>query len=111
MLVGCEKIPNTAQHEIATAKRMVADQLRDPESAKFRNVYRYVVDDEGKKSSGVCGEVNGKNLRGAYVGFTRFMVGKDTGRVWTDPETGADPDVWDEQARFDFTYETLCKKV
>ena len=43
----------------------VAAQLRDPESAQFRNLH-------GEKTA-TCGEVNGKNAFGAYVGFRRFV--------------------------------------
>lgn len=44
--------------------------LKDPDSAKFRDVmikdYR-----EGKV---ICGEVNGKNSYGGYVGFSKFVA-------------------------------------
>ena len=44
----------------------VTDQLRDPDSARFRNVeYREPF---------LCGEVNGKNGFGGYSGFERFIT-------------------------------------
>lgn len=58
---------------IAAAKTLVASSLKDPESAKFRNVairpYGY-----GRV---VCGEVNAKNSYGGYVGFTRFVASNE----------------------------------
>jgi len=50
----------------SVATEYIAKLLLDPESAKFQNV-RFV--DGGT----VCGEVNGKNLLGAYTGFTPFV--------------------------------------
>ena len=44
----------------------VKHSLRDPDSAKFRNVR--------KVSSGFCGELNAKNAYGAMVGFEPFFV-------------------------------------
>lgn len=50
---------------IANAKTAVSYDLKDPDSAKFRNVrvIRGVV----------CGEINAKNALGAYTGFKRFL--------------------------------------
>jgi len=50
----------------SVATEYIANTLNDPESAKFRNV-RLV------NGIVICGEVNGKNLHGAYVGFTPFF--------------------------------------
>lgn len=54
----------------------VAADLRDPSSAQFRNIKQ--------GPSATCGEVNGKNALGAYVGFRPFVyVG---GIVLLEPE-------------------------
>jgi hypothetical protein len=50
----------------------VRNQLKDPGSAQFRNV-RVVPYKNGRV---VCGEVNGKNSYGGYVGFTPFVAGE-----------------------------------
>jgi len=50
----------------AKAKALVSAQLIDPDSAKFRNVREH--------GAIVCGEVNGKNRMGAYVGFKPFVA-------------------------------------
>lgn len=54
----------------AQAEAYVAAQLRDPSSAQFRAI-EVVEQPDGR--SVVCGEVNGKNAYGGYVGFTRFV--------------------------------------
>lgn len=64
-LSGCRFIPGTQDHEIAEARKAVAYQLRDPDSAKFRD--DHLIDVKGQKI--VCGEVNGRNGLGAYDGF------------------------------------------
>lgn len=51
---------------IHQAKEKVSRQLIDPSSAQFRGL-QY-------KGGNVCGEINGKNKLGAYVGFQRFVV-------------------------------------
>lgn len=58
------------QAAIDKAKRALAYNLKDPESAKFRNVRAGL---RGKDYM-VCGEVNGKNSYGAYSGYRPFMV-------------------------------------
>jgi hypothetical protein len=57
------------------AQDVVRGNLRDPESARFREVTR------GGEYT-VCGEVNAKNALGGYVGFRRFAVE-------FNPQTGA----------------------
>lgn len=53
---------------IAAAKQLVTDSLKDPESARFREIF---VARDGET---VCGAVNAKNSMGGYVGFRRFMI-------------------------------------
>lgn len=55
---------------IEAAKQTLANTLKDPLSAQFRNVR--LVDYAGGKV--VCGEVNAKNSYGGYVGFKRFVA-------------------------------------
>lgn len=50
---------------IEKSKKQVLNQLKDPDSAKFRNVF-------AKDKTLVCGEVNAKNSYGGYNGFTFF---------------------------------------
>ncbi|WP_306603917.1 hypothetical protein [Azonexus sp.] len=55
------------EKKIALAQEKVASELLDPSSAQFRESK---VDFSGS----VCGQVNGKNAYGAYVGFRWFYV-------------------------------------
>jgi len=59
--------------ETREIQQAVAAGLADPEAARFRNIR--------KVESGFCGEVNGKNRFGAYVGFEPFYARK-SGEKW-----------------------------
>ncbi|MEA3233921.1 hypothetical protein OP492_04555 [Pseudomonas mosselii] len=68
VLAGC------GDSDIDRARKAAAYHLKDPESAQFRN--DRVVGKDGT----VCGEVNGKNSLGVYVGFSRYVaLRKDDG--------------------------------
>ena len=60
----------------AEAKAAVAASLRDPASAEFRNIKT--------GTSATCGEVNGKNAFGSYVGFKPFVYADGIVRI--EPE-------------------------
>lgn len=51
------------------AKRAVPHRLKDPESAKFRDITAVEVGG----TIVVCGQVNAKNAMGGYTGFKRFI--------------------------------------
>ena len=68
----------TQDKAIEAAKSSVADSLRDPPSAQFRGV-RMVTYLHGKV---VCGEVNGKNAYGGYVGYRPFVSGTSTSTIF-----------------------------
>lgn len=57
--------------KVIFVKMVIANGLKDPDSAKFRRVK--------VKWDTVCGEVNAKNSFGGYVGYRRFysIDGKD----------------------------------
>ena len=57
--------------QVATAKSAIAEQSREPEAVRFRNLVGF------KSSAGdiiVCGEVNAKNAYGGYVGYRPMWV-------------------------------------
>ncbi len=60
LLAGCSSEPDTSE-----ARKAVLAQMRDPDSAKFRNV-------ELNSNGTVCGEVNGTNAFGGMTGFQPF---------------------------------------
>jgi len=58
------------------AKKAVATILKDPDSAKFKDVFFNETKEGGPVA---CGRVNSKNSFGAYTGFQRFISsGKTT---------------------------------
>ena len=59
--------------DMSTVKAVIEAQLKDPESARYRNVKQ--VGDY------ICGYVNAKNEFGGYVGFTDFLIQGQT-VVW-----------------------------
>lgn len=61
---------NSEEDATDAAKEAAAYGLKDPDSAKFRNVR--LVDFNGGQI--VCGEINGKNSYGAYVGYVPFVA-------------------------------------
>lgn len=64
---------NWSPAQIRAAARMaVTDRLRDPSSAQFRSVRRYV---NSRGTTTFCGEVNSRNAYGGMTGFRRFHSG------------------------------------
>jgi len=62
--------------------QLTAD-FNDPAAAQFRNLKQ--------NYEALCGEVNGKNKFGAYVGFKRFYSGRSGARMEPDVEEGLEP--------------------
>ena len=93
LMVGCgKKEPTEAElnsfREIK-AQESVKALLKDPSSAKFRNM------------NGMCGEVNSKNSFGAYTGFVRFIGTPDLTII-----EGENPQV--DQATFNEVWKKMC---
>lgn len=92
LIAGCDRIPGTEANRIAKGEKVAADQLLDPSSAQFRKtVLRPGPKAADEKAEGprwiVCGEINGKNRNGAYVGFTRFLADPDGTEAYLEPNT------------------------
>jgi hypothetical protein len=106
LLTGCQWVPGTEAYKIAEGQKLVAAGLRDPSSAQFRNSFFRPV------GSVVCGEFNGKNAYGAYVGFKRFYVmdGEAKTEPDTRPLTTSDDIVIDKLQRAMFQYDIWCKQ-
>lgn len=81
LLGGCDLVPGTGAYHEKRAKAAAAQLLIDPTSAQFRNV--------AAGDRAVCGEINGKNRMGAYVGFTRFYVDSTRWEAALDPQYDA----------------------
>jgi len=75
---------------VANGQQSIKGQLKDPESATFRNVHFY----SGGGTPVVCGEVNARNGFGGYTGYERFVAaGTLIAAVESQVEGGLDP-VW-----------------
>ncbi|WP_278369843.1 hypothetical protein [Vreelandella titanicae] len=85
LLAGCES------GDVKIAKEAVANQLRDPESAQFRNISE-TANNLGMAT--VCGEVNGKNSYGGYVGYQRFVSQADGDNVYLENAWNTFDSVW-----------------
>lgn len=72
LLVACSR----EEHLMVLAKERIASQLKDPDSAKFRDTFIVEQAEEanGMQKIAVCGIVDGKNSFGAFTGGTRFVV-------------------------------------
>lgn len=86
---ACDLVPGS---DVGRGKALAAQNLKDPSSARFRNLRAAKLPDGvdwPRLTSGgtvVCGEINGLNSFGAYAGFTRFIADLDAGTVWTAPD-------------------------
>lgn len=69
------------QEKIEEAHAAVKEELRDPESAVFRNTHGTSVSEDGPLM-GVCGEVNAKNGYGGFTGFAPFAYSQGKAYVW-----------------------------
>lgn len=75
--VKADLLNETPQSVMEKGKKAIADTLKDPLSAQFRNV-RLVQYLDGAV---ICGDINGKNSYGAYVGFSDFVGGTNSGTM------------------------------
>lgn len=80
-LAGCSEREGSDGSSEASMRDWVVRDFNDPNSADFRGVRRV--------SGAWCGEVNGKNLMGAYIGFRQFVavdrIGEGTWIVQIEP--------------------------
>lgn len=74
----------TQDQVIEAAKVNVANSLKDPGSAQFKNVHLVNYLD----GSVVCGEINAKNSYGGYVGFSPFVA------------SNIDSDMYDKDSKY-----------
>lgn len=92
LLTGCDRIPGTEANRIAKGEQVAAALLIDPSSAQFRKTFlRPGPKTKDERAEGprwiVCGEINGKNRNGAYVGFSRFVADPDSDDAMLEPVT------------------------
>lgn len=99
ILMACSESskPVAEDVEITAAKKAVIEQLKDPNSAEFKNVGKYVATISGKPM--VCGQVNAKNSMGGYVGFRRFAFSQTEGLAIEGATPESIFDLWCSVAR------------
>lgn len=98
LLFGCEKSPEQKykeQKKVVEQKtqQVIRESLKDPDSAKFRNIYE------------VCGEVNAKNSYGAYTGFKKFVINMQDKQIYMEPSSLHD----ENYDNFHNSWRTYCK--
>ncbi len=78
MLTGCgASVPVLTQPaslpdaQVQFAQAAITHQLRDPDSAQFRNLTTYVMENGDQI---VCGEINARNGFGGYSGYVTYYV-------------------------------------
>jgi hypothetical protein len=81
-------------------KNFLVTDFKDPSSPQFRNVVLRQSSD--KISFHLCGEVNGKNSYGGYIGFRRFVVSYRTDKkIDTHSQVEPGSGSGDAYAKFD----------
>lgn len=71
--IAASKSVVLSKQQVAQIKASVVQDFFDPDAANFRNIRAVDVTlADGQTFRRVCGEVNGKNRYGAYVGFEMF---------------------------------------
>ena len=70
---------NGQEKTIASAQDAAKKTLKDPDSAKFKNIR--MMDYDGGKV--LCGEINAKNSYGGYVGYKRFVAGTSAATIYS----------------------------
>lgn len=87
LAAGCNYIPGADATKIAEAEKAVAAKLNDPASAQFQNTFVGTINRKfSGPQEGVCGEINGKNGFGGYVGFRRFVAQVGGEEIHIDPQ-------------------------
>ncbi len=67
--------PEKDETAVKNAETAVKNEMNDPSSAQFRNIRvitKKIVWKDQAVTPVVCGEANGKNRMGGYVGFEKF---------------------------------------
>lgn len=73
-----EASSNDASSQIAgyqvLSKKALEAGLKDPDSAKYKDVHAYRYNLKGKNVYVFCGEIDAKNGFGGYTGYERFVA-------------------------------------
>jgi hypothetical protein len=69
-----ERVREIAQSVAVETLLEMKRNMRDPSSARFRNLYAVNVGTTERPMPVVCGEVNARNAFGGYTGFIQFYA-------------------------------------
>lgn len=76
-----------SQEEVGRVEAVVSRSLKDPESARFRGIFKLESSTGGEA---YCGMVNARNSYGGYTGETMFYLNQDMDVLeMADTRTGA----------------------
>lgn len=101
LLAACSNEPNTAGFE-----SIARQQLKDPDSALFRDETFHGTASDPISMWSMCAELNAKNSLGGYVGFRRVVVA-GSGVMFTEPQAEIGP----QRERFDSLWTQYCIAV
>lgn len=112
-LSGCQMVPGTKQNAVERGKAQAASMLREPASAKFKDVYlsSFANEFDGKSYRAVCGQIAGKNAFGGYAPFVSFIANPDGPEVFIQAEYEAnevDKAYVDSAPKFSGAFEDMC---
>lgn len=115
LLVGIACLPLTGcfgeySEAINYGESQIKQSLKDPDSAKFNDVWFSPDANNGKpKISGyVCGRVNAKNAFGGYVGEAPFFI--YVGQLDSDFFSGAPGIIQSDDEKSMKKFEQFCKR-
>jgi hypothetical protein len=72
-----KQLRTVTSQEISAIEEKVKNKLKDPWSARFRNISKASQYSECRYGTQYVGEVNAKNSMGGYTGFSVFAIGRD----------------------------------
>lgn len=85
-----EKASSQERRWILKGQEAIKAKLKDPESAKFKNVFFSRSGDIPM----TCGQVNSKNGFGGYTGFQRFISAGSPDTSFLESEVGDFYKIW-----------------
>ena len=95
--------------EVKLAKAAVLEDLKDPESARLRNLFISNSPNlKGEMMQHLCGEINAKNAMGGYVGYRRFFADNESAMIDPGVDPGSDTMEGVKKTMFDDLYPRVC---
>lgn len=90
-----EKASSQERRWILKGQESIKEKLKDPESAKFKDVF---FSDLGGVPV-TCGQVNSKNSFNGYTGFQKFISAGSPSRSFLEEEVSDFYKMWDQYCK------------